>query len=416
MFDSLEELLRKIRLGEDALLELKTVRFRGNDVAGPRRDELADEIAAFANTAGGVVVLGVDDRTKEIEGIALDRLDIVERFVREIVNDSIIPPVPALIIRTELPSTGGDMRPVLKAEVPRSLFVHKGPGGYFQRIGSSKRELRPELLARLFQERSQARVIRFDEQVVPESTVADLDLDRARPYFPPGDPDEIAIQKLLLVRGEGGILRCTVGGLLLFGRVPQQYLASARIEAVRYRGTRADANYQTDARSCGGPLEDQIVSAIAFVEANMRVAATKAPARVDLPQFDIRVVFEAIVNAVVHRDYSIHGSKIRLFLFDDRLELYSPGALPNSVTIDTMTTRQATRNELIVRFLSKARVQRGDIPGRVHFVEARGEGVPFILQEGRRLADRPPVYELFDDELRLTVYGRPFQDTPAEVG
>ncbi len=415
MFDSLEELLRKIRLGEDALLELKAVRFRGDDVSGPRRDELADEIVAFANMGGGVVVLGVDDKTREIEGIPVDRLDSVERFVREVVNDSITPPVSALIVRTELPSTTGEARAVLKIDIPRSLFVHKGPGGYFQRIGSSKRELKPDFLARLFQERSQARVIRFDEQVVPGTTAADLDLDRARSYFPPGDPDEIAIQKLLLVRGDGGILRCTVGGLLLFGRAPQQYLPNARIEAVRYRGVKADTNYQIDARSCEGPLEDQVTAATTFVEANMRVGALKTPARVDLPQFDIRVVFEAIVNAVVHRDYSIHGSKIRAFLFDDRMELYSPGALPNSVTIETMAARQATRNELIVRFLSKARVQRGDIPGRVHFVEARGEGVPFILEEGRRLSGRPPVYELFDDELRLTIYGRPFDVMQAEV-
>jgi ATP-dependent DNA helicase RecG len=177
---------------------------------------------------------------------------------------------------------------------------------------------------------------------------------------------------------------------------------------------RRDANYQIDARTCGGTLEDQILAAAAFVEANMRVAAVKTPARIDLPQFASRAVFEAIVNAVVHRDYSIHGSHIRLFLFDDRLELYSPGALPNSVTLETMPTRQATRNELVVRFLSKTRIQRIAVPGRAHYVEARGEGVPLIIEESQQIAGRPPLWELFDDELRLTIYGRPFEVDPAE--
>lgn len=409
MFDTADELLRKVRLGEDSVLELKAVRFRGDSVAGPSRDDVADRLAGMANTAGGVCVLGVDDRTREIEGIPVERLDAVERLVREVVNDVIRPPLLATIVRLELPSTTGEMRPVLRVDVPRSPFGHRSPGGYVHRLGSSTRELTPELLGRLFQLRSQALGVRFDEQAVPGTSPADLDVERARPHFPPADPDETALRKLLLVREVDGLLRCTVGGLLLFGRDPQQHLPNARVEAVRYRGVRLDANYQIDARACTRALEDQIVAATAFVEANMRVAAMKTPARVDLPQFDMRAVFEAIVNAVVHRDYSIYGSKIRLFLFDDRLELYSPGPLPNSVTLETMGVRQAARNELIVRFLSKAPVARASVPGRVYFVEARGEGVPLILEAGRRVSGREPVYELFDDELRLTIYGRPFE-------
>ena len=254
-------------------------------------------------------------------------------------------------------------------------------------------------------------MIRFDEQGVPGTTPLDLDVDRARAFFPPSDPDTTALAKLFLIREVDGEWRCTIGGLLLFGLEPQRHLPHARIEAVRYRGLRRDSNYQIDAHACDGPLEDQIVAATAFVEANMRVAAIKTPARIDLPQFESRAVFEAIVNAVVHRDYSIHASHIRLFLFDDRLEVSSPGALPNSVTLETL----ATRNELIIRFLSKSRIQRVVVPGRVHYVEARGKGVPLIIDESLRVAGRPPVWELFDDELRLTIYGRPPVGDPTEA-
>ena len=415
MFDSPDELLRKIRLGEDSTLELKSVRFRGGRVAGPSRDDLADELAAMANTRPAVCVLGVDDGSRDIEGIPIERLDAVEHLIREVCLDSITPILPVTTLRMELPASAGDLRAIIKIDVPRSGFVHRSPGGYLHRVGSSKQQLPPGLLARLFQERSQARVIRFDEQGVPGTTPVDLNVDRARAFFPPADPDDTALAKLLLIREVDGVWRCTIGGLLLFGLEPQRHLPNARIDAVHYRGVRRDANYQIDARSCGGSLEEQIVAAAVFVEANMRVAAIKAPARIDLPQFDSRAVFEAIVNAVVHRDYSIHASHIRLFLFDDRLEVYSPGALPNSVTLETMATRQATRNELIVRFLSKTRIQRVVVPARVHYVEGRGEGVPLIIEESRHVAGRPPVWELFDDELRLTIYGRPLAGEAVEM-
>lgn len=401
-----DDLARKIRLGEDSLLELKAIRLRGARVTGPSREKLADVLAAMANTAGGVCVLGVDDATRDIEGIPLASLDAVEAFVFEICHDVIRPPLVVTAVRMELPSATGHLLPVIRVDVPRSPFVHKSPGGYCQRLGSSTREIGPDLLFRLFQQRSQALIFRFDEQPLYGTSPADLDLSRARPYFPAGDTDEVALEKLLLVREADGALRCTIAGLLLFGIDLQRHLSHARVEAVCYRGLRPDAHHQIDARDCDGPLQDQIVAAASFVQKNMRTAARKTPAREDLPQFDARVVFEAVVNAVVHRDYSIHASKVRLFLFDDRLEIYSPGALPNSLTVDTLAARQATRNELIVRFLSRAKIQRSGVPERAHFMEARGEGVPLILAEGRRISGRTPVYELLGDELRLTLYGR----------
>ncbi|MCQ3815019.1 MAG: ATP-binding protein, partial [Acidimicrobiia bacterium] len=93
MFDSNNELHTAIRQGESSALELKEVRFSGHRVAGPSRDHLADEIVAFANGKGGVIVLGVDDKSRDIIGIPLDRLDTVTKFVQEVCNDSITPPI-----------------------------------------------------------------------------------------------------------------------------------------------------------------------------------------------------------------------------------------------------------------------------------------------------------------------------------
>lgn len=408
MFDAVDELLRKIQLGEDSILELKAVHFKANKVSGPKRDDLADELAAMANSNEGICVLGVDDNTREIIGIPLDKLDAVEAFIREICNDAIKPPLNIRIIRMELPDTLGVVRPVIKVDVPRSLFVHKSPGGYFWRQVSSKRELTSELLARLFQQRSQARGIRFDEQTVPETSLNDLDEALWRRFIAISSDEPLStLRKLkLLSKDETNAERATVAGLLMCSRHPETWLPGAFIEAVRYRGTRQDSNYQADAARITGPLDQQVTQALAFARRNMTVAAVKVPGRKEMPQFSERAVFEAIVNAVAHRDYSIHGSKIRLFMFADRLELYSPGTLPNTVTIESIALRQATRNELVTNLLARCPVESDDRGvGRMSLMEKRGDGVPIIMYESQKLSGRYPEYRLIDDaELLLTIY------------
>ena len=412
MYDSPEELLRKIRLGEDTSLEYKAVQFRGNRITDPKRDDLADEIAAIANTANSMLVLGVDDKTREILGVPLEQLDFVERFVYEICNDSIRPPAVFRTFRMEVPDSTGTLRPILKVEIPRSLFVHESPRGYFHRQGSSARKLPPDLLARLFQQRSQARLVRFEEQAVPETMLTDLD-EKLRRRFVVGSSDDevVTLLKLrLLARDAADHVRASVAGILMCSRQPHKWLPGAFIQAVQYRGVRQDSNYQIDALEITGPLDEQIRVALAFVGRNMRITAKKDPARLELPQFSIRAVFEAIVNAIAHRDYSIHGSKIRLFMFNDRLELFSPGSLPNTVTIDSIALRQSTRNELITTMLAKCPVEdpSGQI-GRRFLMEKRGDGVPIIIEECQKLSGRDPRYQLIDDaELLLTMYAPGF--------
>jgi predicted HTH transcriptional regulator len=94
-------------------------------------------------------------------------------------------------------------------------------------------------------------------------------------------------------------------------------------------------------------MDPQIREACKFVERNMRVYAVKAPYRVETPQYSMNAVFEAVANAVAHRDYSIYGSKIRLHVFADRLEIFSPGTIPNTMTLDSLSERQSARNELL---------------------------------------------------------------------
>ncbi len=411
MFDNIADLIDKIRLGEDSYLELKEVRFAGQKVSAPHKDSLADELAAFANSRGGVCVLGVDD-AREVLGIPLGRLDLVEDYVRQICMDSITPPLTPIIERLTLPSTTGEQLPVLKLDVASSLFVHKSPGGYLHRVGSAKREMAPDYLARLFQQRSQARIIRFDEQPVPGAWLDDLadGLWQRFASLRVQDTREVLLDKLAMARPDvDGTLRPTIAGVLMASSDPRQWLPNAFIQAVAYRGTgvlpQGDAAYQLDAQDIIGPLDAQVLVACHFVRKNMQVYASKDEGRHDLPQYDMTAVFEALVNAVAHRDYSIHGAKIRLRLFADRLELYSPGAIPNTMTVDSLPYRQAARNEAITSLLAKCQVPDTDkaITGRSAMMDKRGEGVQIILEQSEKLSGKRPVYRLVDDSELLLI-------------
>ncbi len=124
MFSNRHELLRRIRLGEDSSLEFKNIRFEGGRIGGPSRKKLANEMSSMANSKGGALVLGVDDKTHEIVGIPLKSLDDVERYVYEICEDSIDPPVLFKSFRMELPDSEGKLRAILLIEIPlASLFM-----------------------------------------------------------------------------------------------------------------------------------------------------------------------------------------------------------------------------------------------------------------------------------------------------
>ena len=272
---------------------------------------------------------------------------------------------------------------------------------------------------RLAQRRGQARFRWFDEQVVPDTGFHTLEEVLWRPLLSAegaANP-ELALTKLaLLAPDEAGKVRATVAGVLLCTQNPEQWLPNAGITATRYRG-KDRASGQVDAQEIVGPLNRQIADAVAFAIRNMHVAARKEPARVDMPQYSDKALFEALVNAVAHRDYSIRGSRIRLSMFDDRLEIRSPGPLPNNLTVDSMEQRQATRNETVTSMLRRMPV--GEVRGsedRRWFMERCGDGVPIILRETRELCGKPPLYEVIDEsEVCLTIPAASQEQSAARV-
>ena len=398
-----DSLMTQLALGEDSRVEFKEVEFAGNHVRAPRRETVADELAALGNTIGGTLIFSVSD-AGEVRSMNRHQMDALESLVGEICADSIRPPLAFVTQRLALP----DGSSVLVVEVEQSALVHKSPAGYLSRQGSSKRELSSEALHRLFQQRGRSGLLGPDEAIIAGTGPNTLDATLVDRFLSSRatEPTTVQLTKLGLVReDDSGVTRATVAGVLLCAVRPDQYVSGAVIEAVRYRGTVLGRANQHDAASITGPLDRQIRDAVNFVRLNTHLAARKAPGRVETPQFSPRAVFEAIVNAVVHRDYSIEHAKIRLFIFDDRLELYSPGALPNTLPVEAMRNRQATRNETLTSSLRTVAVGNIDGAGdRQYFLEQRGEGVPIIYEQTRALTGRDPEYQLLGGaELRLTI-------------
>jgi len=408
VIENLDQLLKQISLGEDSVLELKNLEYEGNVVKGPHRNAIADEMAAMANAHGGIIVIGVDDKSHSITGIPLEKLDLTETWIRNIVNDLIKPPLECRIKKITIPDGNQEDRNIIRVDIPRSIFVHKSPEGYFYRIGSSKREMNPEVLARLFQQRTQNRLIRFDEQIVMNASLDDLNQKLWERFKTPLSPQEEIefLEKMKLVSSdEDGVQHPTIGGILMACESPEKFITNAYIQAVCYLGNDRNAE-QLDAQDITGPLDVQIKDACKFVKSNMKTFAIKDPGRIETPQYSLNAVFEAIVNAVAHRDYSIYGSKIRLHIFSDRLELFSPGGIPNTMTVESLSLRQSSRNELLSSLLARCPMNF-DATGskRVYIMDKRGEGVPIILSESENLSEKRPEYTLIDDtELILTIF------------
>ena len=240
----------------------------------------------------------------------------------------------------------------------------------------------------------------FDKQPVPDTGFRTLEEEFWKPLLSAegAAAPRSALEKMgLLTRGDNGVLRASVAGVLLCSRAPEAWLPNAVIMATCYRGEDR-ATGQVDAQTIAGPLQRQIAHTVAFAVRNMHVTAHKTPARADLPQYSAEAIFEAVVNAAAHRDYSMRGSRIRLSMFHDRLEIQSPGGLPNNLTVDELPHRQATRNELLASLLgrvSAAGVQGAG--GRLFLMERRGDGIPRMRRETRALSGRFPTFRLIAD-------------------
>ena len=226
MFDTEDEVQNQLRAGEDSRAEFKELQLTDRGVRAPNTEALAGELVAFANAEGGTLFLGVDDAGSPV-GIPRPQLDVVERWLVNIATENCDPPIrPA--IRKQVVAQDDEARHLILAEIPRGLYVHRTTGGrYYQRIGSSKRDLTPAELVRLFRQRGREYV--FDEQPVLAADAAALNQHRLEAFF--GRSPTIPWLDLLrntrvTAHDDEGAPHPTVAGLLAFATEPSDFLPS----------------------------------------------------------------------------------------------------------------------------------------------------------------------------------------------
>lgn len=387
------EIRRRLQMSEDSRWEFKQIEFVGDRPKSSRRDDLADEMAAFANSDGGVLLCGVSD-SGELQGMSREQVTALSLMLAEVCTDSVKPSLNVIIEQRQL-----DGKNFVLVEIPRGHHVHERSGHAYLRVGPTKRTLGHDERLRLAQQRAQSRYIWFDRQVVPNTGFNTLNERLWEPLLSVDgmdDPTRALKNMGLLISDVSGVNRATVAGILLCTGSPQKWLPQATIMATMYRG-KDRASGQLDAQEIQGPLSVQIADSMKFVARNMRVAARKTPARENIPQYSLSAVFEAVVNAVVHRDYSMAARHIRISMFKNRLEIDSPGQLPNGMTIDGMISSRADRNQVLASVFGRFPV--GNIHGSDHrryIMERRGDGVSIIFKKTQELSGIKPEYKVID--------------------
>ena len=347
-----------LQQGENNAVEFKS--------AGVSVDGLAKEIVAFANTLGGSILIGVED-DGFISGV--NNAPQVEEWVTNICRQNVIPPI-QVTINIEV----SDNRDVVHVEVPKGKDkpYQTNKNQYLIRVGTTNRTASPQELLRLFQ---QAGVFHFDATGVFKTTITDLNASKLDKYFEQYGVDfssELDKERLLintdLMTDEK---EATVAGLLVFGINPQKYLHNASISFAHFEGNSLSDSL-LDKQVIDGTLDYQIDRCLAIIKNNIKHPSVIQGAKTVDTHFlyPEKVFREIIVNACLHRNYAILGSRIRVFLFDDRLEIRSPGRLPNTVTVEKMKAGVSyASNPVLLKFMENLR-----------YIDKLGRGIPMVNQ------------------------------------
>lgn len=400
-------ILERLRLGEDTVTEFKSVvhlDFREDrERVGKLLHDIACTISAFANTRGGLILLGVEDDAT-LTGVGdRQRCDDLMKRLADVCHTVIDPPISCPIEKMEVEDT-----PVMAVEVPAYAPGRPYRAGrvYYIRDGSRDRVARTDELKRILQSTD----THYDEQPVHGATRSDLDgeaiahfLQSAYRAAASGPLDAATVDRYLsalkCVDAEG---KPTVAGVLFFASAPSRWMPDARISAVRFRGTAMSSEFEAR-KEIGGALPSQLAAARAFLDDYLR-----SPSRLEgweraeegVPPDGLipgQVLREAVRNALMHRDYRA-ASQTRLFVFDDRVEIVNPGTLLNQLTLDSIRLGGMTqrRNPTVA-----------DLVNRLQGRETIGMGVPEMIRAMRECGLPEPELDVSGGHFRVVLWARP---------
>jgi ATP-dependent DNA helicase RecG len=384
-----------IKKGEGKTIEFKRTLPDGNNIA--------KTVIAFSNMAGGKIIIGIEDKTAKVIGInddeAMDFPDKISNIIHERCHPFILPEIYLVYIN--------DAKVLVVEVFPGALkpYYLKNKGkrdGTYIRVGATNKKADMEMIMEL---ERQKRNISFDEELDYELDEKSLDMEQLKSDFHGYTGRSMNHNDLLnlkILKEEHGKIYPTVGGLLLAGKT--NYLEYGRIKCARFKGTNMDIFI--DQKEFTGPLYRQVEEAMKFAHIYIALSGkVEGLQRIDRYEVPLEVIREAIVNAVVHRDYSISGSDIKFAIFDNRIEVTSPGALPRSLEIeDIIAGRSEIRNKVIARFFKE-----------IEFIEQWGNGIRKMFRLLRLDGLPEPQFRESGLFFKIIIYKKKRQQTTIET-
>lgn len=362
--------------------------------------DIAPLISAFANADGGTIVLGIDEKTREIEGV--DSIGTVK--INEFVTapKDCCKPMPSFreefldVVNRE---GKADHLLLLHIEATHEQVVRTNNDSTFLRMGDRTKELKGDDLRNL----EYSKGIRvYEDECNPDASMDDLDKELLHAYCEILQAGDLPYEQVLEARGfikkHHGNKYLTNAAVLLFARNIQQFYPNCRIRFVRYEGTSAkigtEMNIIRDI-NIEMPLLRIIDKTRDFIKTQLRefIALNPNTGRFQVvPEYPEFAWYEGIVNAVTHREYAMVGSYIRVTMYDDRLEIESPGKLPNIVTLDNIMETRYSRNPRIARVLTD-----------FGWVRELNEGVKRIYSDMAKFFLDAPIYSEPEQAVRLVL-------------
>ena len=325
-------------------------------------DSLASEMVAFSNSGGGQVFIGINDNGTPI-GLTREDIGRLNQMVSNAASQSVRPPINPITENVQL--SEGLVIVLTVLDGIRKPYMDNN-GSIWTKSGADKRKVTAqEEMQRMFQS---AGLIHADEVPANGLTIADLDLDYFRDFvlkeygeYWKEEDEDVSLPKLLenmnLANKDGNL---NIAGALLFSKKPQFRLPTFIIKAVTYPGTDIDEEHYLDSEDLTGKLADVFQKAFGFISRNLKHIqgdqAVNSLGKLEIPKI---VIEELLVNALIHRDYFI-SSPVRIFIFSNRIEIISPGHIPNNLTIENIKNGNSNiRNPILASFATKILPYRG---------------------------------------------------------
>jgi ATP-dependent DNA helicase RecG len=345
------ELMTILAQGEDSLHQFKQTITRA--------ESLAQEMVAFSNGMGGKIIVGVDD-DGVIIGLTNEELRELNQLISNVASGNVRP---AINPTTQNILTEFGLVVIINIPAGINKPYQDNKGDFWVKNGSDKRKSTSrEEIQRLFQTSG---LLHGDESLANGLTIADLDMGYFRAFFQKRYGESLENQSLPLEKtiqnlnlGHDGMLNLT--GALLFAKNPSVRLPAFIVKAGCFPGTDMTGESYIDSRNIEGKIVDIFQQTISFILANIKqIQGDQTVNSVGLPEIPRIALEEILVNALVHRDYFI-SAPIRVFVFDDRVEVISPGHLPNNLTIENIKAGNSnTRNPILASFANQILPYRG---------------------------------------------------------